>query len=44
MSAPVRSTRAQVISEQSRDRADELFSAQSDCTLVPLSDILDFPD
>ena len=44
VSAPVRSTRAQVISEQSRDWADELASAQSDCIPVPLSDVLDFPD
>ena len=44
VAAPVRGTRAQVISEQNRESADELASAQLECTPVPLSDILDFPD
>ena len=40
----IRNTRAQVISEQERDSADEIASAQAESTPVPLSDILDFPD
>ena len=40
----IRTTRAQVTSEQNREEADELASALSESTPVPLSDILDFPD
>ena len=39
----IRQTRAQVLSEQERERADEA-SAQAESTPVPLSDILDLPD
>ena len=41
---PVRSTRAQVGKERVEDEQDELASAQSECTPIPLSDIYDFPD
>ena len=40
----IRNTRAQVISEQERESAGEIASAQAESTPVPLSDILDFPD
>ena len=40
----IRQTRAQVLSEQERERADEEASAQAESTPVPLSDILDLPD
>ena len=40
----IRITRAQVTREQNREEADELASALSESTPVPLSDILVFPD